>query len=140
MTASKLEIGAPIESWCTGCKSDQPHGVATLKTDGTLNKVRCNACSVEHVYRRPKSAPPDEKKKGGSAAGAKRRRKPDGVVTPLEAAHARAYAMDGLFGVGDVVSHAKFGLGRVTVMKPGGKMEVAFSDSTRVLVCRGHQR
>ena len=135
MSASKLEIGTPIDSWCTGCKSDQPHVAATLKTDGTLNKVRCNACSAEHVYRRPKSAPPDEKK-GGPSSGIKRRKKAEGAVSPLEAAHAKPYVMDGAFNSGDVLAHAKFGLGRVTAIKPGGKMEVAFLDSTRVLVCR----
>ena len=134
MTASKLEIGTPIDSWCTGCKSDQPHVVATLKTDGTLNKVTCNACKAEHVYRKPKTAPPESEKKSGG--GTKRRKKLEGAVSQTEAAQAKAYAMDGVYQSGDVIDHSRFGLGRVTVMKPGGKMEVAFSDITRVLVCR----
>ena len=134
MSPSKLEIGAPIDSWCTACKADQPHVVATLKTDGTLNKVRCNTCSTEHVYRKPKTAPPETAAK--STGGAKKRKKADGAVTETEAARAKPYAMDGLFQAADVIEHGKFGLGRVMTIKPGGKMEVAFSDAARVLVCR----
>lgn len=134
MSASKLEIGSPIASWCTGCKTDQPHVVATLKTDGTLNKVTCNSCSAEHVYRKPKTAPPESEKK--AAGGAKRRKKLEGAVSQTEAAQAKPYAMDGMYPAGDVIEHSRFGLGRVTAIKPGGKMEVAFSDVTRVLVCR----
>ena len=131
MNSSKLQIGAPIDSWCTACKSDQPHVVATLKTDGTLNKVKCNACQAEHVYRKPKSES-DEKKSSGS----KRKKSDSGAVSEAEASKAKAYSMDGAYQAGDVIEHSKFGFGRVLNLKPGGKMEVAFPDGTKILVCR----
>ncbi len=132
MNASKIKIGDPIDSWCTACKGDHPHSVATLKTDGTLNKVLCSACSAEHVYRRPKS----EAAEGKKPAGSRKRKADPGSVSDAEASKAKPYAMDGIFAVGDVIEHAKFGFGRVVTVKPGGKIEVAFADGNRVLVCR----
>lgn len=131
MNSSKLQIGAPIDSWCTACKSDQPHAVATLKTDGTLNKVKCNACNAEHVYRKPKSETEEKKSSGG-----KRKKADSGAVSEAEASKAKPYSMEAAYQVGDVVDHHRFGFGRVVTMKPGGKMEVAFLDGTRIMVCR----
>ena len=132
----KLEIGTPIESWCTQCKADHPHVVATLKTDGTLNKVQCNACQFVHVYRKPKSEAAQAAARKSSGTAPKRRKKADAAVSEAEASKARPYAMDSTFQAGDVIEHGRFGFGRVVNLKPGGKMEVAFSDSTRILVCK----
>ena len=131
MNSSKLQIGAPIDSWCTGCKTDQPHVVATLKTDGTLNKVKCNSCAAEHVYRKPKSEAEEKKSSGG-----KRKRSDSGSVSEAEASKAKPYSMEAAYQAGDVIEHARFGFGRVLSLKPGGKMEVAFSDGTKIMVCR----
>lgn len=132
MNSSKLQLGAPIDSWCTACKTDGPHVVATLKTDGTLNKVKCNACQAEHVYRKPKSESDEKKPSGGS----KRRRADSGAVSDAEASKAKPYSMESAYQAGDVIEHGRFGFGRVMSLKPGGKMEVAFADGTRVMVCR----
>ena len=131
MNSSKLQIGAPIDSWCTGCKTDQPHVVATLKTDGTLNKVKCNSCQAEHVYRKPKSEAEEKKSSGG-----KRKRSDSGAVSEAEASKAKPYSMESAYQAGDVIEHARFGFGRVLTLKPGGKMEVAFPDGTKIMVCR----
>lgn len=136
MNGNKLEIGTPIDSWCTHCKTDQPHVVATLKTDGTINKVQCNACQAVHVYRKPKTEPAGGARKTSSGGGAKRRKKPDGTVSDAEASKAKAYAMESAYQVGDVIEHSKFAFGRVVALKPGGKMDVAFGDVQRVLVCK----
>lgn len=131
MNSSKLQIGAPIDSWCTGCKTDQPHVVSTLKTDGTLNKVKCNSCAAEHVYRKPKSESEEKK-----ATGGKRKKSDSGTVSEAEASKAKPYAMEAAYQAGDVIEHARFGFGRVLAIKPGGKMEVAFLDGTKTMVCR----
>ena len=136
MNGNKLELGTPIDSWCTHCKTDQPHVVATLKTDGTINKVQCNACQAVHVYRKPKTEPAGGAKKTSSGGSSKRRKKPDGTVSDAEASKAKAYAMESAYQVGDVIEHSRFQFGRVTALKPGGKMEVAFGDTTRILVCK----
>jgi hypothetical protein len=134
MNGNKLELGTPIDSWCTHCKTDQPHVVATLKTDGTINKVQCNACQAIHVYRKPKTEPAGGSKKASGST--KRRKRPDGAVSDAEASKAKAYAMESSYQVGDVIEHSKFLFGRVVALKPGGKMEVAFGDTTRILVCK----
>lgn len=131
MNSSKLQLGTPIDSWCTACKADHPHVVATLKTDGTLNKVKCNACGTEHVYRKPKTES-DEKK----ASGGKRKKAESGAVSEAEYSKAKPYSMEAAYQAGDVIDHPKFGFGRVLTLKPGGKMEVAFADGTKIMVCR----
>jgi hypothetical protein len=131
LNSSKLQIGAPIDSWCTGCKTDQPHVVATLKTDGTLNKVKCNSCGAEHVYRKPKSESEEKKSSGG-----KRKKSDSGAVSEAEASKAKPYSMEAAYQQGDVIEHHRFGFGRVLSLKPGGKMEVAFPDGTKIMVCR----
>ena len=128
---AKLQVGQPIDSWCTSCKSDQPHVVFTLKTDGTLNKVKCNTCGVDHVYRKPKTETEERKTSGG-----KRKKSDGGAVTEAEASKAKPYAMETAYQAGDVIEHARFGFGRVLSIKPGGKMEVAFSDGPKIMVCR----
>ena len=131
MNAAKLQVGQPILSWCTSCKSDQPHAVFTLKTDGTLNKVKCNTCGVDHVYRKPKTETEERK-----PSGTKRKKSDGGAVTEAEASKAKPYGMDTAYQPGDVIEHARFGFGRVLNIKPGGKMEVSFTDGTKIMVCR----
>lgn len=140
MTAKKLTVGAHLEAWCTKCKEDRDHVVETVKSDGAANKVRCGFCDGSHLYRAPKGAAAPAK--AAKAAGAKGESKPksgkskDGQVTEAEQAKAKPYAMDREFAVGDVISHAKFGFGRVTALKAGGKMEVSFGGGARLLVCK----
>lgn len=135
MTAKKFKVGGKIESWCTKCKEDRRHAIETLKKDGNPWKVRCDTCDGSHLYRLPKG------EKGKAAAAKKKRtttsrkRKTTDTAT-LDAASAKPYAMDGEFQNGDVISHARFGLGQVSEIRPGGKMEVSFGDAARVLLCK----
>ena len=83
-----------------------------------------------HLFRRPKG-------EGGAAkTTTRRKKKPDHVVTEAEQANAKAYAIDLEFAAADVISHAKFGYGKVKTLKPGGKMEVAFDGGIKVLLCK----
>ena len=125
----KYKVGLEIEAWCTKCKVDRIHVIETLKSDGNINRVLCRTCESIHLFRRPKG-------EGGTGKAKKttRRKKAESIVTEAEAAKAKDYAMDGEYAVGDVLKHAKFGLGKVTALKPGGKMEVSFDDSVRILL------
>jgi hypothetical protein len=142
MTARKLTLGAAIESWCTKCKDDRQHAVETLKPNGTASKVRCNTCNGSHLFRPPKGAAApkpaakQELRGAAAAAAAKKRSKPELVFSDSERAKAKPYAMDREHVAGEVISHPKFGLGRVMTLKAGGKMEVSFEGGPKLLVCK----
>ena len=125
MSSKNYQVGAEVDAWCTKCKTDRLHAIETLKSDGNINRVICRTCESRHLFRRPK-----EGQKTPS-----RRRKTGLVIEEAELAKAKAYAMDGTFDVGDVIKHGKFGGGRVTALKPGGKMEVTFTVGSKLLVC-----
>ncbi len=130
MAAKKYKVGLEIEAWCTKCKEDRLHVIETLKSDGNINRVFCRICEGIHLFRRPKGA-------GGTGPKTTRRRKkPEHTVTEAEHGSAKPYAIGGEFVVGDVLTHAKFGFGKVTVLRPGGKIEVAFEDTMKVLLCK----
>ena len=129
MSAKKYKVGAEVEGWCTKCKLDRLHAIESLKSDGNINRVICRTCEGSHLFRRPKGD-------GTKKTATKRRKKDEAIPTEAELAKAKAYAMDGAFEVGEVIKHAKFGGGRVTTLKPRGKMEVAFEEGSRLLVCR----
>ena len=50
------------------------------------------------------------------------------------AANARSYSTSARFKVGELISHATFGLGAVTGERDGIKIDVLFADKARVLL------
>ena len=72
-----------------------------------------------------------------SSRGGKRPRKGAVTVSEEDLAKAKPYAQDGVFQVGDIIRHRKFGPGSVLEVKPDGKMEVGFETGSKLLVCAG---
>ncbi len=130
MAAKKYKVGLEIEAWCTKCKLDRLHVIETLKSDGNINRVLCRTCEGIHLFRRPKG----EGGKGPKTT--RRKKKPEHTVTEAEQGSAKPYAIGGEFVVGDVMNHSKFGFGKVAVLRPGGKIEVAFEETMKVLLCK----
>jgi hypothetical protein len=137
MTAKKPSVGAALEAWCTKCKDDKPHVVETLKKDGNVWRVRCEVCDGSHLFRLPKGAEGAGRAAGGSkkASGSKGKSRSQ-AVSEAEAQSAKEYVVGGDFSAGDVIRHARFGLGKVAEVRPGGKMVVGFEDGQRLLLCR----
>ena len=133
MSTDKYTVGAEIEAYCTKCQLDRTHAIETLKSDGNINRVICRTCTGIHRFRRPKS----EAKKPRAAGTGKRRKKGATTVTPEELAKATQYKLDGVFKVGEVIQHKKFGPGKVLEVRSGGRIEVGFEDGSKTLVCRG---
>lgn len=131
MAAKKYKVGLEIDAWCTKCKVDRLHVIETLKSDGNINRVLCRTCEGIHLFRRPKG-------EGGTGAKApsRRRKKPEHTVTEAEQGNAKPYSITGEYAVGDVIEHPKFAFGKVTVLRPGGKMEVMFEEAPKVLLCK----
>jgi len=135
MATDKYVVGAEIEAYCTKCQLDRTHAIETLKSDGNINRVICRTCTGIHRFRRTKA---DAAKKTRSAGtGSKRRKKGAITVTADELGKASPYKLDGVFKVGDIISHKKFGPGKVLEVRSGGRIEVGFEEGSKTLVCRG---
>lgn len=128
----KYEVGKEIEAYCTKCKVDRLHVIETLKSDGNINRVICRTCEGSHQFRLPKS---EKARKSRSSGSRTRRARGAVVVTEEELSSAKPYSMTGVFEVGDVIRHKKFGPGKVVAVKPGGKIEVGFETGGKLLVC-----
>jgi hypothetical protein len=137
------EVGGEIEAYCTKCKTDTRHVIVALD-GGEVKRVECMSCGGQHNYRKPKSAvaAPKTKKK---ATGERKSKAHHAVVLVDEptwiaslkaaAGSVRDYKQDGVFENGQVIAHAKFGMGRVEdVLR--NKMKVAFREGAKLLICR----
>lgn len=127
--AEVLKLGAEIESWCTKCRDMKAHKVALLPKDGKAARVLCDVCNGEHYYR---PNPPQTRKSSTSRAPA--RRKQGLSLTDDQKAAARGYEIGGVYQLGDVISHPKFGFGEVTEVKTTRRMIVLFDTSEKLLV------
>jgi ribosomal protein L4 len=103
--------------------------------------VHCNTCGGQHAYRA--RAP-------GTAAGRARPARGNGGRAPAKPTRdyatllrgrdpstARAYAVTERFKEGEIIRHPTFGLGVITVLRDGNKIEVMFADgSDKTLIHR----
>ena len=128
VSTKKRDVGAEVDAFCTKCKIDRRHVIATLKSDGNINKVMCRTCDGTHLFRLPKG--------DGKKTSAKRPKKGAVVLTAADLAKAKPYAMDAVFKVGNIIQHAKFGPGIVLEVRSDGKMEVGFESGGKTMVCR----
>ena len=107
---------------------------------GRLTRVHCNTCGGQHAYRA--TAP-------GTGTGSRSRARADRVRSPSkptrdyaslmrgrDPATARAYTAAERFKDGELIRHATFGVGLVTALKDVNKIEVLFTDGSKVLIHR----
>jgi hypothetical protein len=130
-----FKVGGEVESYCAACKDFKWHVVVAL-VSGLPAKVECLGCHKHHMYRpsqpaKDTTAKAPRKSRAGSAPKAS---------VDLDAAFsgrtARRYSPKEIFATDDVIDHPSFGLGLVVALQPGAqKMEVAFRDAKRWLVC-----
>ena len=135
MGTEKYVVGAEIEAYCTKCQIDRTHAIETLKSDGNINRVLCRTCTSIHRFRRPKAE--GAKKTRSAGATTRRRKKGATTVTAEELGKASPYKLDGVFKVGEIIRHKKFGPGKVLEVRSGGRIEVGFEEGSKTLVCRG---
>jgi len=142
MTKAKDKDRTPVAqilvTQCTRCKLPLTHMVVLHNSEGIVERVQCRTCGSEHKYY------PDKKKKPRKSpakprAGAKSR-KPDAakvfekLAEKFKDKDPVSYTMQGSYQVNDVINHKTFGKGFVTEVSYQ-KMEVAFAEATRMLVC-----
>lgn len=119
--------------WCTRCKLDLNHRVIRVD-NGVAKRVLCLTCQSDRVYR-PKSLSSRRTAHGKAVATLAaqeaqwREKIQSSKKTP------KAYSMEGLFKVEDLVSHDKFGIGLATEFVSDDKVRVFFDDGMKILKC-----
>ncbi len=129
-------VGKDIDSFCTRCDLLLNHLVIAKVAD-TVKRVKCLTCGNEHAYHSPTKAAPV--KRGTSAAAIAKRAALkasdyDQLMKGRDLTRAKRYKADERFAKNDVLNHAQFGFGLVTMLKDNSKIEVAFANGPKTLV------
>jgi hypothetical protein len=121
-----LEVGDKIDAWCGRCRTMLRHTIEII-TGEKIGRVSCNSCKGRHLYRA------QQPKTRGAAAAASQARKYEVLVRGRTEANSTPYSSSARFQIGQLVSHAAFGLGVVTGIRDSVKIDVCFAESEKVL-------
>ena len=136
-----LKPGDSVDSWCGKCKLILAHTIEAL-VDDTPARVHCNTCDAQHRYKpyKPGEAPKTVRKRAAAGGPKTRRARPsqyEKLLNGQDMSLAKPYSPTNSYVTGDVVEHARFGVGVTTTIKAGSKIEVVFEDGVKTLV---HER
>ena len=94
--------------------------------NGRVTRVHCNTCGGQHAYRAkaPGTTAARRSRADGDRPAAKPVRDYATLLRGRDPAGARAYALTERFKDGELIRHATFGLGVITGLKDGNKIEV----------------
>jgi hypothetical protein len=128
------KVGGEVDSFCSKCDLILAHTIHAMVGPRPV-KVECNTCHAVHAYRSaersaPRKAP--RPRADRSAMGF------DELLRGKNLAEAVRYTPKVTFALDQVIEHPTFGLGFVTDVKDGGKVEVAFRSETKVLIHARH--
>jgi hypothetical protein len=121
------EVGNKIDAWCGRCKSMLRHTIEVI-TGEKIGRVHCNSCEGRHLYR---AAAPRTR---GAAAALTQERKYELLVRGRTEASSTPYSSSARFEIGQLVSHAAFGLGVVTGARDNVKIDICFPEGEKVLM------
>jgi len=131
----RTPVAKTVVTMCTRCEMELNHVVVVHDAEGFVERVKCETCGSEHKYRRDKKKPP-----GKIAKKTIRTKKGDFTKTfeklaeKFKEKEPIPYSMSGSFKNDDVIVHKTFGMG-IVINVSYQRMEVAFSEGPRVLVC-----
>jgi hypothetical protein len=131
----RTPVAQNVITICTKCAMELNHVVIAHNKSGMVERVKCHTCGSEHKYRPEKKRP--VKKEAKKSTGTRKVDSTKAYETLLEKFKEKEplpYSMSGSFKDDDVIDHKTFGMG-IVINASYYKMEVAFSDRTRLLVC-----
>ena len=134
-TKDRTPVAENVITMCTKCEMELNHVVVAHNEKGFVEKVKCYTCGTEHRYR-------SDKKRTTRGSSKKTISTPEVALTKTFEELAQKfknkkplpYSMSGSFKNDDVIDHKTFGMG-IVIKASYDKMEVAFSDEPRILVC-----
>jgi len=136
MASAKIDIGNDIRAFCSKCKAETVH-VITKIAGGVVKKVFCKSCASTHIYKDAKAAaksPAGNRSASGTGARRSFGARWSTLMGDIEDSEVIDYQIDkDLSGV-EAIRHKKFGIGVITKVLDGNKIEVLFRDEKKVLV------
>jgi hypothetical protein len=134
----KTPVAQNVVTMCTKCKMELSHAVIAHNAAGIIAKVKCHTCGSEHKYSPAKKKAPAKtvktKKRSTRTKKVDYGKEFEKLAEKFKEKTPVHYSMSGSFRADDVIDHRTFGRGIVTSVSYQ-KMEVAFPDRPRVLVC-----
>jgi hypothetical protein len=130
-----VKVGGEVDALCSRCELVLAHTVHAV-VGGQPVKVECNTCHVVHRYRAPAGRPAGRVPGAGRAQRAPRAPSIgfDELLASKDVSAAQPYSPGRKYAEGAVVDHPIFGRGFVSAVRDGGKIEVTFRSSVKVLV------
>jgi hypothetical protein len=127
----KIRLGDDISTRCGRCKEEREHQVIALGPGGAPERVNCRTCNSEHRYKGSRQTP---------SQSASVRRPRSGSRSADNEPAARGIALDyspkAVYSPGSLISHPKFGTGKVLEARHG-KIDVKFGSDLRTLLHGG---
>jgi hypothetical protein len=133
-----LKAGGNIDSWCGTCKMMLAHTIEAMVGEKPA-RVHCNTCNAQHGYKARKPGETTRKPRVAKAGEAPRVAKPRAnkyqtLLNSKDAALTRRYSPSEKYALGEVMEHPSFGVGVVTAIKDGTKIEILFEGGMKLLV------
>ncbi len=129
-----LKVGSNVDAWCTKCKLVLAHTIEAI-AHGFIKRVHCNTCKGAHQFKA--NINQINKITLPKNTSLKSKSRPSDFVKLLDGkdlAKVSSYSVSRQFCKGDLISHAKFGLGVVVEEKDLTKIEVLFETGPKILV------
>lgn len=132
---NRTPVAENMMTMCTKCEMRLNHVVIAHNAARIVETVKCHTCGSEHKYR------PDKKRatkkpsvKSISTQEVDLTKTFEKLAKKFKEKKPLPYSMSGSFKNDDVIDHKTFGMG-IVISSSHDKMEVAFSDEPRILVC-----
>jgi len=129
-----VTLGEIVVAYCKVCKSVIEHAVIAVKGKKP-GRVQCRTCEDAHPFRAKAPAPRKKKvatsKTRGSASDDISY---EDLIEGRDLSQAPKYSMSLPYADGDLINHAKFGVGLVTLVLVDRKIEVRFPEGKKLLV------
>ena len=122
-----VALGTKIDGWCGACKVVIRHTVVAVAAK-KITRVHCNTCGRRHAHR---VQPPGTRQ--GAASATRHALKYEELLAGRTKANSTPYSTAARFRIGELVSHAAFGLGVVTASRDGIRIDIVFADGAKVL-------
>lgn len=131
----RTPVAQNVITMCKRCEMELHHVVIAHDAMGIVETVKCNTCGSEHKYRPAKKRGTKKtSKKSAFTLEVALTKSFEELAEIFKDKKPLSYSMSGSFKNDDVIDHKTFGMGFV-ISASRDKMEVAFSDGSRILVC-----
>ena len=128
----RIRLGDDVQTYCGRCKEERLHQVVALNNQQRIERVICRTCNSNHLYR-DRQAGSQERARRSTVKGTEQQSSVRATSAPEKWRH---YSSQEAYAEGELISHAKFGMGRVVASRPG-KVDVKFGSLVRTLLQNG---